>query len=134
MTRDEAYDMIMGHVAAALPPGIPALWPDTPQSIPAGAQWVRPVIRHATGGQASLGNAMGARRFNHGGVLIVQLFTPVGDGMTDANTLAQAFLTYFEAVRSSQVWYRNIRAMEIGKDGAAEQVNFLADFSYDHIH
>jgi hypothetical protein len=134
MNREEALDIIMGHVMAALPSGTLALWPDTPQSIPSGEPWVRPVIRHATGGQTSLSDQSGQRRFTHAGVLIVQLFTPVGDGMSASNTLTQAFLTYFETIRSSPVWYRNIRAMEIGKDGAAEQVNFMADFQYDNIH
>ncbi len=134
MTREEAKDIMLGHVKAALPIGVVALWPDTPQSIPSGESWVRPTIRHAGGGQASLAGAMGARKFRHYGVLIVQCFTPVGDGMKSSDSLVQSFLTYFEAINSSPVWYRNIRAIEIGKDGAAEQVNFMAEFQYDNIH
>ena len=134
MTRDEARDVIMGHVAAALPNDVAALWPDTPQDVPAGSKWIRPVLRHATGGQSSLSNAIGSRIFSHAGTLMIQIFTPVGDGMGESDSLVQTFLNYFETVRSSQVWYRNIRAMEIGKDGPAEQVNFLAEFSYDNTH
>lgn len=134
MNRVEARDLIYSHVVAAVPNGVAVLWPDTPQDIPAGQPWIRPVIRHATGGQASLGDFAGKRRFKHAGVLIIQCYTPVGDGMADSDVLVQAFLTYFETLRSSPMWYRNIRATEIGKDGAAEQVNFLAEFQYDNIH
>lgn len=135
MNRTEARDTIYGHLREATSPsGVAVLWPDTPQNIPVGHQWLRPVIRHAGGGQKSLGGSDGTRRFGAWGVVIVQVFTPVGDGMTDSDTLVQTLLTYFEAVRSPQLWYRNIRAIEIGKDGAAEQVNFMADFQYDNIH
>lgn len=134
MDRKDAKDIIMADVLAALPMGTVAVWPDTPQVVPPDGQWVRPLIRHATGGQSSLGDQLGQRRFTHAGLLTVQLFTPVGDGQTDSDILTQAFITYFETKRSSQVWYRNIRAQEIGKDGAAEQVNFMADFEYDNIH
>lgn len=133
MNREEAKDIMMSHVAAALP-GVVILWPDIPQQIPTGEQWVRPVIRHATGGQASLANQNGIRMFRHAGVLMIQCFTPVGDGTLSSDKLVQALLDYFETNRLSPIWYRNIRAMEIGKDGAAEQVNFLAEFQYDNIH
>lgn len=133
MIRSEARDAINAHIAAALP-GVAILWPDTPQSIPSGQEWVRPTIRHAYGGQASLADANGKRKFKHAGVLIIQCFTPVGDGLVDSDVLVQKLLDYFETIRSSPIWYRNIRAMEVGKDGAAEQVNFMADFQYDNIH
>lgn len=139
MTRDEARDLINSHVAAAAASiiglgSVAILWPDTPTDIPSGQPYIRPTIRHATGGQSSLSDQSGIRKFTHAGVLIVQLFAPVGDGMTDSDKMTQAFLTYFETLRSSQVWYRNIRATEIGKQGSAEQVNFLAEFSYDIHH
>jgi hypothetical protein len=132
--RITAKDMMMEHIKAALPVGVVALWPDTPQSIPDGEPWVRPTIRHAGGKQASLAGVNGQRKFKHYGILIVQIFTPGGDGQTKSDTITQAFLTYFEKVNSSPIWYRNIRAIEIGKDGAAEQVNFMADFQYDNIN
>lgn len=137
MNRDEARDLMSQHVseaAATLGISVEVLWPDTPQDIPAGAVWLRPTIRHAIGGQDSLQGAIGQRRFRHAGVLMVQIFTPVGDGMTESDSVVQKFLDYFETLRSSPIWYRNIRAMEVGKDGAAEQVNFVADFEYDNIH
>lgn len=140
MTREEARDAMFAHVRAAAllvpgagPDGVAILWPDTPQEIPSGEPWIRPVIRHATGRQNALADYNGKRSFMHAGVLMVQLFTPAGDGMVSSDSLTQTFLTYFEGIRSSPVWYRNIRAMEIGKDGAAEQVNFLAEFQYDNL-
>lgn len=137
MTRDEARDEMFRHVTESValvdtPPDI--LWPDTPQDIPAGQTWIRPTIRHAGGSQASLSNQNGIRQFKHYGVLMVQCFSPVGDGMVSSDKLVQTMLTYFETVKSSPVWYRNIRAIEIGKSGAAEQVNFMADFQYDISH
>lgn len=133
-TRQEAKDIMFGHLQAATPTGVVILWPDTPQDIPVGQRWLRPVVRHATGGQMSLSNESGSRKFTHAGVLIVQVAAPVGDGTSKLDELVQTLQTYFETIGSSQVWYRNIRALEIGKDGSAEIVNFMADFSYDIHH
>ena len=133
-TRTEATDIMMGHVRAMLPLGVAVVWPMTPAIVPENTLWIRPSIQHVGGGQASLSGAIGTRRFDRYGMLTIQCFSPVGDGNTDADDLAGSLLNSFESIRNSQVWYRNIRAIEIGKEGSTVQVNLIADFSYEEIH
>ena len=133
-TRTEATDIMMGHVRAMLPLGVAVVWPMTPAIVPENTLWIRPSIQHVGGGQASLSGAIGTRRFDRYGMLTIQCFSPVGDGNTDADDLAGSLLNSFEGIRNSQVWYRNIRAIEIGKEGSTVQVNLIADFSYEEIH
>jgi len=133
-TRTQATDIMMGHVSANLPAGVTVVWPMTPANVPENTLWIRPSIQHVGGGQASLSGAVGSRRFDRFGMLTIQCFSPVGDGNTDADDLAGTLVNRFEAIRNSQVWYRNIRAIEIGKEGSTVQVNFIADFVYEEIH
>lgn len=135
-TRTEAVDLMMGHlmVWCQANPEVVSLWPDTPQSIPENRSWVRPTVRHATGGQASLSGEDGTRRWKRAGTFIIQVFTLVGGGASESDALAGSLERYFEGIRSSPVWYRNIRAIEVGKDGSYVQVNFMAEFEYDDFH
>lgn len=134
MNRQDAVDTMLGHVRDAIPPGCMAMWPDTPSTIPENMEWIRPSVQHAGGGQVSLAGEAGQRKFARTGLLIIQCFSPIGDGHTAADTLVNGILEYFEAIRNSPIWYRNIRAIEIGKEGSTVQVNVIADFNYEHIH
>lgn len=133
MTTEDAVDEMMGIVKAALPVDCAAIWPGTPATIPEG-DWIRATVRHASGGQASLAGENGARRFKRIGTLIVQCFSPVGDGNMGIDQLSFAFQAALENVRSSPVWLRNVRSIEMGKDGTCMQTNVMADFEYDHFH
>jgi len=131
MNRTEARDIINTHVTASVPSGTYIAWPDVPSSIPSGEPWVRPTIHHATGRQATLAGENGIRRWKRAGLMTIQCFTPVGDGYATSDTLVETMVSYFEGLRNSQMWYRNIRSMEVGKDGASVQVNVMAEFEYD---
>lgn len=134
MKREDATDAMMGHVRDALPVGCVAMWPDTPSTVPENIEWVRPSIHHLAGRQTTLSGDAGQRRFNRQGVLTIQCFTPIGDGHSAADKLVGDIVEYFEAIRNSPIWYRNIRAIEIGKEGSTVQVNVIADFTYEHVH
>ncbi len=134
MKMHEAKDAMFGHVEGLRPVDCDVVWPDKPGNIPPNSNWIRPTIRHADGRQGSLAGEDGQRRWSRKGVLIVQCFAPVGDGEYGAEVLAQTFVDGFERIRNSPIWYRNIRAIEAGKDGASVQVNVMADFEYDDFH
>lgn len=125
----DAWDLL------GTPPGsYPAIYPDLPGEPPTSETvWARVTIRHADGKQASLAGENGARRWNRVGVLFIQVFAPVGDGLTAAYTAAQAVGDAYQAARGLDVWFRNIRVNEVGASGAFEQVNVLVDFSYDDV-
>ena len=134
MKRPDAVDAMLGHVRDAVPTSCVIMWPDTPSTVPENIEWVRPTIQHAAARQVSLAGEVGQRRFNRSGILVIQCFSPIGDGHSAADLLVDHISSYFETIRNSPIWYRNIRAIEVGKDGSTVQVNVLADFSYEHIH
>lgn len=131
MTPDLARDEMLAVFKAAWDStGYAAAYPDVPAEPPAAAPWARPTVQHATGGQATLSGANGARRWTNRGILTVQVFAPAGDGMKTAYDLAQRVLVAFRQARGV-VWYRNHRLREAGTSGAFSQVNVLVDFTYD---
>ena len=97
--------------------------------------WARITLRHSGGGQGSLSGALGTKRWDRNGVLIVQVFVPNGEGLSQAYSLAKIVLDAYEGVSSPLrgVWFRNARINEVGPDGEWFQVNALIDFTYDEI-
>lgn len=131
--QDDILDVLLG-VATTL--GVPVVWEARPNPAPpsTAAPWMREVLRHATGGQASLAGDAGQRRWERRGVLIVQVFVPLGSGRGLAYSIAQELLDAYEGARTEHcVWFRNARVNEIGPDGAYFQVNFAVDFEYTEV-
>lgn len=96
--------------------------------------WARVTVRHSFGEQATLANAGGQRRWNREGIITVQVFIPLGEGLSEGYALAKIVADAFEgAATPSAVWFRNVRVNEVGPDGEWFQINVLADFTYDEI-
>lgn len=131
MTPDQARDEMLSVFKAAWDnTGFAALYTDVTGEVPATEDpWARVVIRHADGGQTGFG-ATQVKKYTQRGVLIAQVFAPIGDGSSKAYELVQLVLTAFSQARGT-VWYRNQRFKEIGNSGAFEQMNVLIDFTYD---
>jgi len=103
--------------------------PDT--SVP----FSRIAVRHRAGGSTSLPNSAGRKKFQEDGFILIEIYTPSGDGTVTADTLAQAFLTALRT-RSSlnqSVWYTDVRAQEIGQDDGWFKTNVVAEFHYNII-
>lgn len=135
MTFDEARDYILGVFKGVWDTtGFPAAWTDVPGSAPGSETvWARATIRHATGRQASLAGENGPRRYSRGGTVFIQVFAPVGDGSKAGYEAAQLVVNAYQAARHPNIWFRDVRMNEVGKDGAFEQLNVLATFSYDDV-
>jgi hypothetical protein len=96
--------------------------------------WTRITVRHATGGQISLSNEAGKRRYDRKGTVFVQIFTPFGDGLTLSDSLAIIAARAFEGKETPlHVWFRDVRFVEVGRDGHWYNVNVLAAFEYDEV-
>jgi hypothetical protein len=100
--------------------------------------WARWRIQHETGGQNSLANVVGKRRFNRGGTVFIQIFTPLNNGVEMAYDLAEIVVGAYEGKRTaSGAWFRNIRMNEVDNEtdvAGMQQINVLVDFDYDQIH
>ena len=98
------------------------------------APWARVTLRHTFGDQASLASVGGVRRWRRDGLVTVQIFIPLGEGLSEGYSLAKTVVDAFEGTATaSSVWFRNVRVNEVGSDGEWYQVNVLADFTYDEV-
>lgn len=134
MTPEEARDEMFGIIqTVATARTVAMTYPDVPGKVPiANSPWGRLLLRHATGGQASLTGGLGTVKFEAAGLLWLQLFFPKGDGLTKAYQESQYFLNAVRKHRGS-VWFRNMRVMERGDDGGFERVDVLAEFQYTDV-
>lgn len=133
MTPDAARDEMLAVFKAVWDvTGYAVAWSDIPGGKPPAAEepWARVTLRHGPGGQSSLADSSGAKQHTLRGTLWVQLFVPIGQGVTKGYELAHTVLSAYRAARGA-VWFTNHRFREAGNSGAFEQINCLIDFSYD---
>lgn len=130
MTADQARDEILAVFKAAWDTtGYGAVYQDVTGKPPSEEEpWARVILRHADGGQTGFGST-NEKKFTDSGLLVVQVFTPLGDGLTKSYELARIVQLAFSKAHGS-VWYRNQRINEVGKDGSYQQTNVLINFSY----
>jgi hypothetical protein len=133
--RDELISLVYTALKAdPLTEDIEILYEDTdidkPKSLD--VSWCRISVKHVSGKQATLANQVNQRRYRRNGLLIVQLFTPIGTGLSLADKYAKIILDSVEGKSTtSNVWLRNCRTNEIGREGSWQQTNIFADFEYD---
>jgi hypothetical protein len=136
LTISEARDEIFAIVNTAWGTRGPIQWPDMANfDTPANGMWLRVTLKHQTGGQVSLSDAVGQKRWQRIGTLWMQVFTDRGDGLETNYGVCQEMLDAFQGVATAGgVWFRNTRINEVGVDGAFQLNNVLTQFQYDQIH
>lgn len=107
----------------------------TPSEKPSiGTPYAKVFIRHTGGFQATLTGGIGTARYARLGVMTVQIFTPLGEGLSEGASLAKVLADAYEGAASPRaVWFRNVRLMEVGPTAEWFQHNFLVDFEYDEV-
>ena len=137
-TYSEARDAINALVTtawSAVAPSSPLLYDNLDSERPATPTFFgRVTVRFFDGRQASLGSVAGGRVFRREGLVYVQVFTPHGKGLTQANVVSEALVRAIENPGATgNIWFRDAHASEIGSDGAYYQINVVARFQYDRI-
>lgn len=146
-TAAQAIDEMMGvlntaWLADADTLDLALLWEDVaikpPVTADANAQaapWGKGFIRHAAGGMASLTSETGKRRYRRTGTIVIQIFSPAGEGRTRNRVIAPVARDAYEAAQSTTlgIEYRNARIEDLGEDGTWYQSNVLVDFEYDEV-
>ena len=114
---------------------LPVLWPDSDSKPPSSGAWARASVTHGPGGQRTLSGGTGQIRYTHKGFVIIQLFTPRGDGLKLSDQLAIIGKRAFEGVATSpgHVSFYRVVAREIGPDGQWFNTNVLADCEWDEV-
>jgi len=135
-TYAQAVDDILGVFKAAWDPtSHTALYTNVKGEVPSGEDpWARVNLQHTGGNQASLTGGLGTTRWARMGFLAVQIFVPIGEGLSEAHALAKIISDAFEGASTANgVWFRNVRVNEVGPDGDWYQVNVVVDFEYDEV-
>ncbi len=93
--------------------------------------WARLVVRQVARSQESLGG-IGRRKFESGGVVIVQCFSPLDDGVDEADTLAEVARAIFEGktLLPENIRFTSSVVLEIGPTEDWYQINVEAFFTY----
>ena len=138
-TFEQAYDEVLTTFKTAWDvPGHPVDYPNVTPTLtvpPAGdsSPWARVTITGLPPSARSL-TGLSTARYTRNGLLIVQIFVPLGEGLAEAYNLSKIVADAFEGVHTPrQVWFRNVRVQEIGPDGEWFQTNVLVDFTYDEV-
>lgn len=135
-TYSEARDEIFSVIKTAWDTtGFLMAWPDKDFEKPTGRDpWARTTLRHTDGNQSTLANHNGLQRFKRDGVLTIQIFTPIGEGLSRSYDLSKIISDALEGTTTTKgVWFRNVRLNEIGSDAPWFQVNVNSDFSYEEL-
>ena len=135
-----AVDLILGRFRTAwqaqTPPVPTVIYYDNPKDTPDGDEnWVRVQLTHVDGREATLANDVGTRRFRRSGQLVMQIFVPAGEGLTDPYKFAKVVVDAFEGVRTGTdgIRYFNTRVNEIGVYQSWFQLDVITEFEYDEI-
>lgn len=139
--RDDITKMFLdAWEADAISQNLPVIYWDLPNEIPSEDSgdsppaWARLTIQHTWGSQATLSGDTGKRRWLRRGMATVQIFTPTGDGLSLSDKLTMVAMRAFEGrSTASGIWFRYVRADEVGPDGVWFQTNVLASFEYDEV-
>lgn len=99
---------------------------------PESGAWVRLTVRNTDGGQTSMGR-VGNRRFDRKGVIVVNVFTPIEQGTSEGDVLAEFAKDLFEATRFNGVTVNNGLVREKGSDKTWFHHIMTADFEYYEI-
>jgi hypothetical protein len=95
--------------------------------------WVRLNVQFTAGSISCLG-IVGDRRFRNEGLVFVQVFTPVGGGVSPNDLLATTARNVFRGVQlAGGLWFRNEGINDVGPDGKWYQQNVTAEFIFDEV-
>lgn len=144
LTQAQARDEILVLFKAAWDgTGVDAYYDDADKDAPdalleasnAVDSFARVMVRNQARTLRALGQTGGTRRkYTSEGQVVVQIFTPRGDGLTSADALSTTARNAFEGeTTDGGVWFANVSVREVGPSGTWYQTNVSADFSYDEV-
>lgn len=138
--QSAAYDAIMDQFktqwAILYPVEAPfVVYPDQKQDTPLSMDpWVRLIIQHKLGFQATL-NSPGNRRFRAKGSVRVEVRSPLGDGLTQSQSIIDNVYAVFEGQTTGPdaVIFREVFTSEHGPDGVWFLTVVTINFEYDRF-
>ncbi|MEE8518138.1 MAG: hypothetical protein V3S98_03320 [Dehalococcoidia bacterium] len=100
-----------------------------PELPPTTTPWARFTVRH-TPGDHVLGNT----RFTRRGIVVAQLFTPLGEGLPQASDQAKIVVNSFDGEATPNgIWFNSVGLTDVGPGDSWRQENISAFFAYDEV-
>lgn len=113
---------------------LPTDWGDANiEMTPTADVWIRPSVRFASGGVTSLGGQTVATRRARGGTVIIQVFSPIGQGEEPGDVVTDQLVRLFEGMRDGPIMYRNVAVRDVGRDESWWQSNVTAEFDFEVV-
>lgn len=113
-------------------PSVPIAWDGVPfdpeTDVPAGASWVRISVLPGDRRRVTLGPTPRRRRV---GIISVQTFSPLGDGLLDATAISDDVEAAFDGATISGLRLFAPRTERVGPAGGWYQMNTLTPFHRD---
>lgn len=93
--------------------------------------WARITVRHGRRRQRTFGHSANSRLYDSMGVVFIEVYTPMGTGLTQAYTLAELVRNAFEGISTPNgVWFRDVQIRESGSEGLWSSLQVTAEFEY----
>jgi hypothetical protein len=113
----------------------PYVFDNEAYSAPVESPWVRIAVRHAVSTLETIGGigVGGVNTFQRTGIVFAQVFTPLDQGLYQADVLSQQVRAIFEGVTlsSNAIRFTNAEIREIGPSENWYLTNVQATFQYD---
>jgi len=139
--RDAVFTLVQDALDDSTEPGgyvgdwpPPIIYADNPDEAPATGPYIEVALQHQRGGQVAIGSS-GTTRFRAWARLTVTLYTPLGDGLTLSDYLANILVVALEnGSTPDRVYFRSVRSVEDGLEGTRQKARVIAEVDYDRIH
>lgn len=96
---------------------------------PTNAPWVRVAVRHVASQQTSLG-AVGNRKFDREGLVLIQVFGRLDRGTNAVDDLAEKALAIYEGKSIDKIWFTSTVIREVGPLEGWYQISLDAQFTW----
>ncbi len=145
MTNDEAYSAaILTFVTAwnTITPTVPPVsFPNRPldtatqAAIDAGAtSWARVTYKPNKRSQQAIGGGVGGRLFLQTGIMMVEVYTPSGDGGRIDRTFTRLVERAFEGISTPNgLWFRNVSTTARGVEGTLHCSVVTVEWEYNEV-
>lgn len=130
----QVFDELAATVDGVLASVLTLVYEDVPSDLPAGGSWARFSAR-VTSATPTLPGPTGTRLWETTGTLLVEIFTPRGEGSNLSHQYGTMVVEALRGLRTSPggVLVKDPHVQPGGTDGDWSRLNVLADISYDEV-
>ena len=133
LAKDAIYAVLKTAIEGSAYSALNIIYPDTQEDKPTDKH-LRVYVDLTDERQRSIGGT-GLRRYRVYGMVMIQIFTPFGNGEVLADDIAGVVKGAFRGVNTGAdaITFRHARVVSVGQDGSWLQTNVTVEFDYDEL-